>query len=132
MARARSAPEKPIPYISNIYHHVNTIVSFYTIYGPIKPAALNKTMPIEITSKSKAIFNVKCIGHDFGINKVMAVYNFNNGTEDFEIGCYIIMDVRDATLDSLHSQIVPKVERFTHNNGQLFRDSNGRNNVIKG
>ena len=27
---------------------------------------------------------------------------------------------------------MPKTERFTHNNGQLFRDNNGRNNVIKG
>ena len=80
------------------------------IIKPIKPAvALNKAMPIEILSKSKTIFNIKCTGHDFGLNKVLAVFNFNQdgSSEDFEVGSYIIMEVRDSILDSLHNQIGP-------------------------
>ena len=80
------------------------------IIKPIKPSvALNKAMPIEILSKSKTIFNIKCTGHDFGLNKVLAVFNFNqeDSLEDFEVGSYIIMEVRDSILDSLHNQIGP-------------------------
>ena len=80
------------------------------IIKPIKPAAaLNKAMPIEILSKSKTIFNIKCTGHDFGMNKVLAIFNFNQdgSSEDFEVGLYIIMEVRDSILDSLHNQIGP-------------------------
>ena len=80
------------------------------IIKPIKPAvALNKAMPIEILSKSKTIFSIKCTGHDFGLNKVLAVFNFNQdgSSEDFEVGSYIIMEVRDSILDSLHNQIGP-------------------------
>ena len=87
---------------------------------------------MKIELNSKATFTINCTGYDFGINKILAVFNFNNGTEDFDIGSHIIMDVRDAMLDSLHHQIKPKMERFSNYNGQMFRDSNDRNNVIKG
>ena len=40
---------------------------------------------MKIAAKSKSVYSIKCTGFDFGSNKILAVFNFNNGTEDFEV-----------------------------------------------
>ena len=55
---------------------------------PIKPAnskIYKNVLPIKIAAKSKAVYNISCTGHDFGSNKILVVFNFNNGREDFEV-----------------------------------------------
>ena len=51
----------------------------------IKAASSIKILPIKIAAKSKSIYNINCTGHDFGSNKILAIFNLNNGREDFEV-----------------------------------------------
>ena len=62
---------------------------------PIKPAnskIYKNVLPIKIAAKSKAVYNISCTGHDFGSNKILVVFNFNNGREDFEV-CKIRLNI---------------------------------------
>ncbi len=73
--------------------------------------------PLKIVPRSKALIKMQCFGNDFGLTKILATFHFklNPGSEleqDFAIGTRIVMDVRDALLDSLQLGIEPKLPRF--------------------
>ena len=85
--------------------------------------------PLEMVPRSKAVIKIKGKANDFGLFKVLAIFKFQIENEEiFIIGTQIVMDVKDSFLESLQSQIQPKMPRFNYGN---FNQGDNKN-VIRG
>ena len=86
----------------------------------------DKYFPLELRPSAKAKIPFICEGKDFGRNKILVIFEF----EDFSIGTHIVMEVRDELLDTLQSHIEPRLDPFGQNTGQFL--TSGDKKIVKG